>query len=245
VKRHARWHSPRVRQDLRLVRWGVYGCPVLVFPTAGGDAEEIERHGVVDSLGALLGAGRVKIYSVDSLAGRAWLERDRPPEHRAWLQRQFLHAVYHEVVPAIRNDCRSPCIELLVAGASIGAFNALACLCLYPDVFRACAGLSGTYDLARYADGRFTQDLYFSSPLHFLPGLEGSALAALRRRFALLAFGGGRWEDPGESWRVADVLGRKGVPNRVDPWGPEFDHDWPTWRRMLPRYLEELCGRGD
>ncbi len=27
----------------RLVRWGTYGQPVLLFPTAGGDAEEIER----------------------------------------------------------------------------------------------------------------------------------------------------------------------------------------------------------
>jgi esterase/lipase superfamily enzyme len=55
-----------------------------------------------------------------------------------------------------------------------------------------------------------------------------------------MAFGQGRWEDPGESWRLAGVLGDKGVPNRVDAWGPEYDHDWPTWREMLPKYLDEL-----
>jgi len=26
----------------------------------------------------------------------------------------------------------------------------------------------------------------------------------------------------------------------VDPWGRDWHHDWPTWRRMLPQYLEEL-----
>lgn len=26
----------------------------------------------------------------------------------------------------------------------------------------------------------------------------------------------------------------------VDPWGHEWDHDWPTWRRMLPLYLDAL-----
>jgi esterase/lipase superfamily enzyme len=31
------------------------------------------------------------------------------------------------------------------------------------------------------------------------------------------------------------------VPNRVDPWGPEYDHDWPTWRAMLPLYLDDLA----
>jgi hypothetical protein len=30
------------------------------------------------------------------------------------------------------------------------------------------------------------------------------------------------------------------VPNRVDDWGPEYDHDWPTWWQMLPEYLEQL-----
>jgi len=39
---------------------------------------------------------------------------------------------------------------------------------------------------------------------------------------------------------MADILGAKGVPNRVDVWGPEWDHDWPTWRAMLPVYLDEL-----
>ena len=37
------------------------------------------------------------------------------------------------------------------------------------------------------------------------------------------------------------VLVRKGVPNRVDSWGTDWKHDWPTWRRMLPQYLDEIC----
>jgi esterase/lipase superfamily enzyme len=36
------------------------------------------------------------------------------------------------------------------------------------------------------------------------------------------------------------VLGNKGIPNRVDSWGTEYDHDWSTWRQMLPKYLDEL-----
>ena len=37
------------------------------------------------------------------------------------------------------------------------------------------------------------------------------------------------------------MLGSKGVPNRVDAWGEEWPHEWPTWQRMLPQYLDELC----
>jgi esterase/lipase superfamily enzyme len=101
--------------------------------------------------------------------------------------------------------------------------------------------MSGTYDLSNYLGGRWNDDFYFSSPLHFVPGLgDGWLLDTLRRRFALLATGSGRWEDPGESWRLAHVLGSKGIPNRVDDWGPGVDHDWPTWLRMLPQYLNDV-----
>ena len=80
-----------------------------------------------------------------------------------------------------------------------------------------------------------------SVPDSVLPRLEGSQLELLRKRFILIASGEGRWEDMGESWRLANVLGSKGIPNRVDPWGPEWHHDWITWRDMLPRYLDEFC----
>ena len=68
----------------------------------------------------------------------------------------------------------------------------------------------------------------------------GPQLDALRRRFVLMTYGAGRWENPAQTWRMAEVLGGKGVPNRVVPWGPEWDHDWVTWRAMLPIYLDEL-----
>jgi len=41
---------------------------------------------------------------------------------------------------------------------------------------------------------------------------------------------------------MGNALGAKGVPNRVDPWGTQWRHDWVTWRKMLPQYLEEFVG---
>jgi esterase/lipase superfamily enzyme len=239
VKVREKWWSQRCEQEIRLARWGHFGTPVLVFPTAGGDYEEIERFHLVDACGALVEAGRVKIYSVDSLAGRAWLEK-RGPRYCSWLQTQFDAALYTEVLPAIRTDCRAPGIEPILAGASIGAYMSLSTIARHPDAFRAAVCLSGTYDLEHWLEGQFNEDFYFSSPLHFVPGMQGAALEQLRRRFVVFAFGQGRWEEPGETWNVANLLGKKGVPNRVDPWGREWDHDWPTWRNMLPKYLHEL-----
>ena len=134
--------------------------------------------------------------------------------------------------------------DIVTAGASIGAFNAVAVLCRYPDVCGAAIGMSGTYRIERFYDEAWSQDLYYAAPLQFLPGLEGPQLDRLRSRRVILASGEGEWEDVGESWRMAEVLGAKGIPNRVDNWGPQWAHQWPTWRQMLPQYLRELipCG---
>ncbi|MEZ4446054.1 MAG: alpha/beta hydrolase-fold protein [Polyangiaceae bacterium] len=239
MKSVERWWSPRLHRDMTLVRWGHFGHPVLLFPTAGGDAEEAERFHLIGALGGLLEAGRIKVYSVDSVAGRAWAQKE-DPRHCVWIQNAFDGYVAAEVLAAIRADCHDARIEPITAGASLGAFNAVATVCRHPDAFRAAIGMSGTFDLEPWLHGAWSHDFYFSSPMHFVPHLGGAALDDLRRRFIVLPVGGGRWEDPSESWRLAHVLGDKGVPNRVDGWGPEWDHDWPTWRRMLPQYLDEL-----
>lgn len=232
-----RWHSPRTEREMSLARWGHYGVPVLAFPTAGGDAEEIERNQLLGHLADLVDGGAIKVYSIDSTAGRALATREGSPEHRMWLFKQYHEAVLAEVVPAIHADSGDH--EIITTGSSIGAFNALALLCRAPHLFRAAICMSGSYHLENFI-GAFNDDLYFSSPLHFLPGLEGPALDELRRRFVILATGSGRWENPGGAYEVADVLGSKGIPNRVDDWGPHYDHDWPTWWEMLPTYLRQL-----
>jgi esterase/lipase superfamily enzyme len=240
VKAVQRWFSDRLKQEIAVARWGTFGRPVLVFPSAGGDAEEIERFGLIDACGPLLAEGRVKVYSVDSVAGRAMMAKTSPPGHRLWLLNQFHECIRWEVVPAIHADLGGQPMDVITSGASIGAFNAVAALCRYPDVFSAAIGMSGSYRVERFYEGAWTQDLFFAAPLQFLPGLEGPQLDQLRQRFALLASGAGDYENVGESWRMAEVLGAKGIPNRVDDWGPEWKHDWPTWHRMLPQYLREL-----
>ncbi len=241
TKHKTSWYSPRLGQDIGVARWGELGKPVLFFPTAAADAEECERFHMVQAVAPLLEQGRVKLFSVDSLAGQA-LVSGRSPREIAAVQQGFDAFLEHELVPAIRADCRSSDIDIVATGASIGAFHALSAICRHPESFSRAICMSGTYDLTKWMNGQCPPEHYFASPLHFLPGLgEGAQLARLRQRFVLLTHGTGRWEEPQQSWRAADVLGSKGIPNRVDAWGTEWNHDWPTWREMLPKYLGELA----
>lgn len=236
------WHSERLDRTVGVARWGHVGVPLLMFPTAGGDAEEIERFLVIEAVAPYLEEGRVKVYSCDSVAGRIMLVGEGSVEHRMRMVDRFQRFVHEEVVPAIRADCGGYEGGVMAAGASIGAFSALAAVCRFPDAFSHALCLSGTYDLRRFLKAdRVTEEFYHASPIHYLPDLEGPTLERLRSRFVLIASGRGRAEDIGESWRLASLLGSKGIPNRVDDWGEEWDHDWPTWRHMLRRYVDELA----
>ena len=81
----------------------------------------------------------MKLYSCDSVAGRAMVATGSP-EYRMWLLNQFHDSMSHEVVPAIQADLGGHAQLIVTAGASIGAFNSLAMLCRFPDTFQAASG---------------------------------------------------------------------------------------------------------
>ncbi len=153
MKLTEQWFSHRMQQEIGVARWGHYGTPVLVFPTAGGDAEEIERNNLVAACEELVEAGRVKLYSCDSVAGQAMVAKSGSLEYRMWLLNQFHQCVINEVVPAIHADLGAE-MPIVTAGASIGAFNALAMMCRYPHAFRTAICMSGTYKVERFFDGQ-------------------------------------------------------------------------------------------
>lgn len=234
------WDLSELARSVTMHRWGEVGTPVLLFPPEAADAGEVARSGLVDALGLLMADNRVKVYAVDSVGGRAWFE-STDPLHAVWVQNRFGVAVREEIVPRIWQDCRSDRLEIVAAGVGFGALDAVGAVCRFPDVFRAAIGMSGTYDLSPRLAGAWSEEFYYSSPLHFLPGLDGDVLEQLRHRFFILASGTGSSENPGESWWLADVLGSKQVPNRVDNW-PGYDRSWSTWAAMLPGYLHEVLG---
>ena len=203
--------SPRLEQNVSFIRWGHWGQPVLLFPITGSDAEEVERMQLIAALGSLLEAGKVKIYSCDSIAGRALAAKTGSVEYRCWLQKQFGEYIAAEAVPAIRVDCASKAAEVVVAGASIGAFNAVAAACRYPNLFSGAIGMSGTYDLERLFGFTGNEDYYISAPMCFLTNLgPGPFLERLKSRFFILAYGQGRWENPNNSggWQTRSARRR-------------------------------------
>ncbi|MEZ4451521.1 MAG: alpha/beta hydrolase-fold protein [Nannocystaceae bacterium] len=178
-------------------------------------------------------------FAVDSVCRQSWIQQRRPAAAEEPAQARYARYLEDELVPFIRARCGDTDQRIAACGASIGAYNALNAACRRPDQFDLMIGLSGTYSHDHRMGGHFDDDYYFNMPLHFVPGLRGAGLEALRTvRFV---FGlGEAYEHPPYTWAAASVLGRQGIWNRVEAWGPGSGHDWPTWRTMLPVFLDRL-----
>lgn len=235
------WFSPALQREMPLAAFGDRGRPLLLFPTAGGDYLECERFKLIEVIRPLIEAGQIRVYTCGSVSGEGWLSNDAHPGHKAWLQACFDRYVAEEVVPFVRGEVGDPGARLIAAGASIGAYNAVNAHLKHPELFWLTIAMSGTYDLDRWMGDHRDETYYYNAPFHYLPGIgEGSQLEWLQRGMFYIASGQGRWEAPWESARLGGLLGAKRIPNFVDLWGKEIDHDWPTWRTMLPHFLDKL-----
>jgi esterase/lipase superfamily enzyme len=229
---------------MEIAIYGHYGFPLLMFPSAGADYLEYERFYMIDSIRPFIDEGKVKVFSINSINSESWLNHKIPARQKAVRHQQYNRYITDEVMPYIRNAMGGEA-RPITCGVSLGAFHAANSLFRRPDLFDGCLGLSGIYDLKQYTNGYYDEDVYFNSPIDYLPNLgEGEHLNMLRgKQHIHFLSGEGPYEAPQASWNIANALGAKGIPNNVEIWGREWSHDWPTWRDMLPSYMKrKICG---
>jgi len=237
-----KWQSPILGQEMPIVSYGHWGHPLLLFPTAAADFLENERFGLIGSVAAALDAGRVRVFSIDSINNQAWMDSSLPVQEQARRQALYSRYLEEEVVPFIRHTCQSPDLRVATAGASFGAFHAANTLFRRPDLFDGVIAMSGFYDLGPdYLRGYGGDDAYFNNPAWYLPNLEGQSLHQLQTASQIhILTGQGAYEAPHASRRLSEILDRKGIPHLLDLWGYDVSHDWPWWRKMLPYSIEKM-----
>ncbi|MEY2648445.1 MAG: hypothetical protein RL282_1158 [Bacteroidota bacterium] len=239
VKEIHHWYSPALDKEMPIAVYGHYGDALLMIPTAAADYLEYERFQLIEALRPLIDAGKIKIFSVNSINTESWMNKPMEGAHKAIRQNQFNEYIFNEVVPFIKTFTSNE-TPIISCGASFGAFHSMNLFLKRPDLFSGVIAMSGVYDLMEYTDGYYDEQVYFNSPSHYIPNLtDPTILEKIRKGRIVIATGSGNHEDPHANRRFSDVLNSKSIPHRLEIWAADVHHDWPTWRKMLPYFLGE------
>lgn len=233
------WWSERLNKDMQLAVYGHWGFALLMFPTAAADYLEYERFQLIDAIAPLIEGGKCKVFSINSINNESWLNHHMHPHDKAIRHQQYNEYVVHEVVPFIHDHCQG-LLPILTTGASLGALHAANNFFRRPDIFAGTIAMSGIYDLRAYTGAYFDDNVYFNSPVDYLSRWEDEYMLQKMReksRHIIIASGQGPYEDPGASINLSNVLKQKSIDHVLDLWGHDISHDWPTWRMMLPHFL--------
>jgi esterase/lipase superfamily enzyme len=234
------WYSPALNKEMPVACYGHYGFALLLIPTAAADYLEYERFQLIDSLGPLIDSGKLRVFSIDSINRESWMNNEMVPEHKAIKHNQFNEYVFNEVVPFIRNATSHETM-IYTCGASFGALHAMNLFLKRPDILNGVISMSGVYDLTEYTKGFWDEQVFYNSPMHYLPTLNDSwYLEKIKASHHIHIFTGeGDYEAPDAARSFASVLYNKGVWYDLEIWGRDMKHDWPTWRAALPYILDK------
>lgn len=236
-----KWWSPSLHQDMELEVYGHAGKAVVVFPSSGGRFYEYKDFGMVEACRPFIDQGRIRLVTVDSIDYQSWLNQDAHPADRARRHNDYDRYIVDEVRPFVHH-LDNHAGKCLATGCSLGAYHAANFFFRHPDMFDGVIALSGLYSL-HFGVGDYMDDnVFFNSPLAYLPGLEDAwYLDQYRESKIVICSGQGAWENGLDDARaIKSILEAKGVPCWLDLWGYDVNHDWPWWRKQMPYFLGAL-----
>jgi esterase/lipase superfamily enzyme len=232
------WYSPSLNKEMPIAAYGDFGFALLLIPTAAADYLEYERFQLMDHLRPFINEGKVRVFSINSINNESWLNNEAHPQHKTYRHQQWNSYVFNEVVPFIRHSASNE-TPIITSGASFGALHSMNLFLKRPDIINGVIAMSGVYDLTEYTRGHYDEDVYFNSPMHYMPNMTDQIILEQIRQSKNIHIvtGSGSYEDPSSSGRFAKILYDKGISYELDVWGADWPHDWSTWRAMLPQYL--------
>lgn len=229
------WYSNALNTQMPIATYGHYGFALLLIPTAAADFLEYERFQLIQALEPFINAGKIKVFSINSMNRESWMNHEMLPEHKAIRHNQFNEYVFNEVIPFIKNKTSQETM-IYTCGASFGALHAMNLFLKRPDLINGVISMSGVYDLTTYTNGFWDEQVYFNSPVHYISNLtDENYLTKLRSANHIYIYAGsGAYEDPEASKHFSSILFDKGIWNNLEIWGNDIPHEWSTWQKMLP-----------
>ncbi|MBV9181059.1 MAG: esterase family protein [Acidobacteria bacterium] len=230
-----KWYSHRLGRDMELLAYGHAGWPLLVFPSSQGRYFEYEDRGMIHAIWQKIEAGQVHVFCVDSVDAESWYNRSIHPHDRVMRHNTYESYIIHEVIALIKKVNGGQ--EICTTGCSLGAYHAFNFAMKHPDAASRCVAMSGSFDMSSFMDGYYDTDFYFNNPVDYLPNMNDPWFLERYQRMKLVLAVGDHDICLGRKFRMAHILGMKGIPHWLDVWTGGQEHDWPLWRGMAVKFF--------
>ena len=239
-------YSPSLNRDMEMKRWGHSGRPFLFIPCQNGRFYDFENYHMTDVFADWINEGRCMVYAVDTIDEETW-SSDADPAWRAWRHEQWMHFLFDEIAPFIRDETNAlngwtgfP--GIIAFGCSLGATHAANLFLRRPDLFDGLLALSGIYT-ASYGFGNYMdENVYRNSPVDYIGGMspDHPCIQAYNRNRGIIVCGQGPWEVPDTSFQLRDMFAQKNIGVWVDICGYDSAHDWDWWYAQTAYHLPHL-----
>jgi esterase/lipase superfamily enzyme len=233
------WKSSNLEKEIQLAIYGHYGYALVLFPALSDGYMEYENKGLIEAITPIIKKGKFKVFSVSGFLQDSWLHESKTDEEKSNIHLLYNNFIEEELIPFIFNNCGGP-IPIFTCGVSHGAYIASNAYFRRPDIFFGTIAMSGYFNILELSGNFFDSNCYFNSPVHYLPNLtEPYWLSFLTgKHHVYLISGRGENEYPDKTIHLGQILTNMGIQHQVDIWGEEFGHNWESWNKMLPHFLE-------
>ena len=235
-REYHKWYSSNLGKEMELLLFGTGGRPVIAFPTSMGRFYQNEDFSLINTLAERVESDSLQIICVDSVDSESWYNRGVHPKERALRHNAYEQYLIQEVLPFFRERNSRVDSDLNVTGASFGAYHSVNFAFKHPDIVKRIVAMSGAYSLEFLSRSGYDAEVYFNSPLDYIPNLHDDwYLSRMRAQDIVLAVGA---DDicRGPTQQLSDQLWAKDVPHYLDIWDGAW-HDWPWWKMMVLKYF--------
>ncbi|HSP13917.1 MAG TPA: alpha/beta hydrolase-fold protein [Thermoanaerobaculia bacterium] len=233
-REYVQWWSPSLGRPMEFLWFGQFGRPLMLFPTSNGRFYEAEDFGLAASVADKVDAGEIQLVLVDTVNHESWYNKSVPPHIRAARHVQYDGYLRNELTPYIFNRAQRG--DLVVYGASFGAYHAANFAARYPDVVSRAICFSGVYGIHPFIDGHWDDNCYFNCPTAYIPNMNNEWVTKLSRVGWIIATG--EYDSLAQENRdFSALLWSKGISNHLEIWPGVFGHDWPWWKENLRRFV--------
>lgn len=241
-------YSSHLNRDMEFKVYGYAGLPMIVFPCQNGKFYDFEDRGMIGTVVDQLEKGRLQLFCIGCVDEETWSAEGEYHGRILWHEQWFRY-LCEEFLPRLHQihggtDPTSYEGKVMLAGTSMGGYH---CVNLYlrrPDLFGGCLSLSGLFHAGYFFPGYDDIDIYYNSPVDYLPNLAADhpLVQQFRQGRIILCCGQGAWEDEAvtDAWKMREQFGRLGVPAWIDLWGTDVDHDWHWWLKQFPYFVNKM-----